>query len=190
MIRKSALILALVAATGTVCALGCKDKKKDTTDHSVKIETSQAQPAMPSYASFGAPMRLSDSQAVTISQVLATPGKFNGKYVRVSGTVDKVCEKKGCWLTLSDTTSAQTLFVKFADPEEGRLIPMEAAGKPAIIEGMVKVKMIPEADARHYAQDNNASDDEIARIVGSQKQVTITNGAARITGVQSASAAE
>jgi hypothetical protein len=189
MIRNSALVLALAA--GTVCAFGCKDKKKDDNTHSMKIETSQVQqPAAPSYVAYGAPMRLSDSQAVTISQVLATPGRYNGKYVRVSGTVDKVCPKKGCWLTLQDSTSPQTLFVKFADPEEGRLLPMDAAGKPAIVEGMVKVKMIAEADARHYAQDNNSSEEEIAKIVGPQKQVTITNGSARITGVESASASE
>jgi hypothetical protein len=185
MIRKTALTVALAAA---ICA-GCKDKKKDENNHSLKIETSQThQPVAPSYASFGAPMRLSDSQAVTISQVLATPGKYNGKYVRLSGSVEKVCQAKGCWLTLQDSTSPQTLFVKFPDPEQGRLIPMDAVGKPAIVEGMVKVKMIPEVEARHYAQDNHASEEEIAKIVGPQKQITITNGSARITGVESASA--
>src|SRR5437867_8897707 len=54
------------------------------------------------YASFGTPMKLSDADAVPVQKLLADPSGYDGKYVRVSGTVNNVCAKKGCWLTLHD----------------------------------------------------------------------------------------
>src|SRR4051812_4129957 len=135
-------------------------------------------------AAFGAPMKLTDDKAVPVETLLADPAKFDGKYVRITGTVNDVCPKKGCWLTLHDQKTNEDLFVKFPDPEEGRLIPMNATGKPAVIEGTVKVKEISESMARHYKEDKGAPREEIEKIKGPQKQVSITNGSAEVEGVQ------
>jgi hypothetical protein len=128
-------------------------------------------------------MKLTDAQTVSVDKLLASPAEYDGKYVRVSGQVSNVCPKKGCWLQLHDDKTNENLFVKFPDPEQGRLIPMDAVGKPAIVEGTVKVKEISEAMARHYKQDAGAPQAEIEKIVGPQKQISITNGSAQIAGV-------
>ena len=130
--RLAACVIALVGLSGCASqsdkstAAACCDPTKSTTP--VK------------YASFGTPMKLSDADAVPVQKLLAEPTAYDGKYVRVSGIVKNVCPKKGCWLTLHDEKTNQNLFVKFPDPEQGRLIPMDAVGKPAIVEGTVKVK--------------------------------------------------
>ncbi len=134
---------------------------------------------------FGQPAAdAADAPVVPVQTLLAEVDKYEGRFVRITGAVAEVCPKKGCWLKLGGAEEA--LFVKFTCPIDGRLIPTEAIGKTAIIEGTVKVKQISEAEARHYKEDAGASLEEIARIVGPQKQITVAAPAARIAGLAKA----
>lgn len=135
------------------------------------------------YTEFGKPMKLKDSDAVCIKTVLANPKAHDGKFFRVAGRVDSVCTKRGCWLRLGDGESKETLFIKFTCPVKGRLIPMDAVGKFAFIEGTLNIVEISEEEARHYKEDAGASKDEIAKIVGPQTSVRMSAPAARISGV-------
>jgi hypothetical protein len=128
-------------------------------------------------------MKLSDAQAVPVAKVLANPAAFEGKYVRLVGDVNKVCTRKGCWLEMADSRSHKPLFVKFTCPVEGRLIPMAAVGKPVVVEGTVMVKEISEADARHLKEESGAPAEEVAKITGPQKQITLAAPAARVAGL-------
>lgn len=135
------------------------------------------------YTDFGKPLKLKDSDAQCIKKVLADPKAHDGKFFRVTGKVDSVCAKRGCWLRLGDGESKETLFVKFICPVKGRLIPMDAVGKVALIEGTLNVVEISEEEARHYKEDAGASKEEIAKIVGPQLSVQMNAPAARIAGV-------
>lgn len=132
------------------------------------------------YVSYGEPMKLADKDAVPVATVLADPAKYEGKFVRLSGNVDKVCQAKGCWLEMADTHTKQAMFVKFTCPVEGRLIPLEAVGKPAVVEGYVQVKEISEDEARHLKEESGAPASEVAKIEGPQKQITLASPSARI----------
>ena len=135
-----------------------------------------------SYKHFGSPTPADAAPLVTVNQLMANPGNYDGKAARVSGTVAKVCAKKGCWLTLADADQ-EGLFVKFTCPIDGRLIPADAVGKQAIVHGTIRVKEITEEEARHYKEDAGASAEEIAKIVGPQKQVTVAAPSAEIAGL-------
>jgi len=163
---------------------GCQDSKTTSAgaQKKVKPEICEVEDSA-STASYGAPMKLKAADTVAVQTLLADPAAYDGKYVRVAGTVDKVCPKKGCWLQLHDAKANESLFVKFPDPAEGRLIPLDAVGKPVVVEGTVKVKEISEALARHYKQDAGAPQAEIEKINGPQKQISITNGSAQIAGI-------
>ena len=132
------------------------------------------------YASFGEAPKGGDVPVVAVDQLLAKVREYDGKYLRVTGRVSDVCAKKGCWLKLGD---GEALFVKFTCPVGERLIPKEAVGKAAEVEGTVKVTQISEAQARHFKEDAGASPEEIAKIVGPQKQVTVASPSARVAGV-------
>ena len=80
----------------------------------------------------------------------------------------------------------ETVFVKFTCPFKDRLIPMEAVGKRALVEGTLQVEDISEEQARHYKEAAGASPDEIAKIVGPQKTVRMTSRSARIAGLEPA----
>lgn len=173
--RKSMISVCVVVAA---VAVGCaKDSKTGAA-------AKDAQPVVKSsggYVNIGEPLTLGNATPVPVSAVLANPSEFAGKPIRIVGTVDSVCEKKGCWITMAGTGQKEELFVKFTcSAEGGRIVPMEAKGRQAIVEGTVTVKEISEADARHYAEDEGASKEAIAKIVGPQKQISVSSPAVQI----------
>ena len=82
-----------------------------------------------------APSRLED--------VLARPEP--GKQVRLEGTIEKVCQSKGCWLELKQGT--QSIHVTFAG--YSFFVPKDSAGKPVVLEGRVVVKEPKAAEVEH-----------------------------------------
>jgi Domain of unknown function (DUF4920) len=135
------------------------------------------------YASFGEPMKMTGAKPVQLAKVLSNRDAYNGKTLRVEGTVAEVCAKKGCWLSMKDGPSDETMFVKFTCPVDGRLIPQDAVGHKVIVEGTVTVEEITEDEARHYAEDRGSTPEEIASIVGPQKRVRMASPCARIEGI-------
>lgn len=180
-ILRAALSLSIIGVIG-----GCASKEKplygNSTEHAQAQPPRQSMPAA-KYTSYGEPMKLSDSAAVPVSTVLANPATYEGKYVRLAGSVTKVCQSKGCWLEMADPTTRQTLFVKFTCPVEGRLIPMDAMNKPVVVEGYVKVTEISEQDARHLKEESGARPEDVAKIKGPQKQITLASPAAQVAGL-------
>jgi hypothetical protein len=55
----------------------------------------------------------------------------------------------------------------------GFFVPKDISGKTIIAEGLVTEEIIPEEDARHYAEDAGKSKAEVKKIKGNQKQITM-----------------
>jgi hypothetical protein len=137
-------------------------------------------------ATYGPAQKLSAADEVPVSKVLASPEQYKDKYVRLTGKVSGVCPKRGCWIRVAGDANAQAgndVFVKFRDPPEGRLIPMEAQGHDVTVEGTIKMGMMSEAMARHFKEDAGAPQEEIDKIVGPQKQIVIAGPAVAIEGI-------
>ncbi|MBL1214457.1 MAG: DUF4920 domain-containing protein [Ignavibacteriae bacterium] len=78
---------------------------------------------------------ITEKETTKISTILETPEKYDGKVVKVEGTVVNVCESRGCWIEISSDKEYQTIKVKVDD---GVIVfPMEAKGKPAVVQGEV-----------------------------------------------------
>jgi hypothetical protein len=133
-----------------------------------------------SYKNYGEPPRMTDADNRSAADVLKDIPAFEGKSVRLTGVVTGVCKKKGCWIKMSSEGSPLNVFVHFTCPVEGRLIPMEARGKPVIVEGKIKVKEISEADARHIAEEEGLSAEQVQAIAGPQKQIELEGPTALI----------
>ena len=132
------------------------------------------------WTAFGEKMKLTGDKAICAGEILADAAKYAGKSIRVCGMVDEVCARKGCWIRLTGPGADEALFVKFTCPVEGRLVPMEAQGRLAIVEGTLEVNEISEEMARHYAEEGKAPAAEVAKIVGPQKQIQLNSPAAKI----------
>ena len=104
----------------------------------------------PGPGKYGAP--LSNAEAIAAKTVIADPQKWNDKDVKLTGKVSGVCQKKGCWMTLtSGEPEAPSVRISFKD--YGFFVPKDCMGKTATVEGHLMVKTIPVAEAQHYADD-------------------------------------
>ena len=126
--------------------------------------------------------RLDDAKTLPVAKLLTDVEAHEGKYVRVSGTIDAVCERRGCWLLMSDDEAE--LFVKFTCPIEGRLIPEAVVGHEAVVEGTLNVREISEDMARHLEGEAGATPEEVDAIVGPQRQVSLASPAALVKAME------
>jgi hypothetical protein len=80
---------------------------------------------------------------------------------KVMGTVETVCQKKGCWMTMN-VGHGETMRITFKD--YGFFVPKDCSGKTVIVEGMAYRQVTPVEELRHYAEDEGKSAEEIAAI--------------------------
>jgi len=164
---------------------GCAGRTvQATTPAPTVAEAQAADEAMP----FGEPF--TDRELATVDAASPDAAAHDGRVVRVRGIVADVCAKRGCWMTLASADPGQPIFVKFTCPIDGRLIPMQAIGKPAIVEGTLTQKQVSEAYARHLKEDAGASEEEIAAIVGPQQMWFVAAPAARVYDLNTAETGE
>ena len=104
---------------------------------------------------FGKP--LAGLAAVPLADVLAKPE--NGRAVRLEGTIERVCQNKGCWLELKQ--QASSVHVTFEN--YGFFVPKDAMGKPVVLEGRVIVKE-PDADRVEHVKSEGAGETAGAKV--------------------------
>lgn len=110
---------------------------------------------------FGAPF--GDTRTVVLADALAKPETFKDAAVRLEGTITDVCQKEGCWLVITDGTRSMRIHMK----GHAFAVPKDISGRKVVVEGMVEVKTIPEAMARHLAEESKSGPDP-ATIKGDQ----------------------
>lgn len=115
---------------------------------------------------FGAGVTL--PEAAPLERVVAEPGAFAGRPVRVDGRIKDVCRKKGCWMVLSD--GEREVRVRFKD--YAFFVPRDASGRTVVVQGEVKAEEISEEVARHYAEEGG-DPERAAEIHGPQRVVSI-----------------
>ncbi|HEY3351192.1 MAG TPA: DUF4920 domain-containing protein [Thermoanaerobaculia bacterium] len=113
---------------------------------------------------FGAP--LGDSPKVALADLVKDPAAFSGKTVKTEGTVSSVCQEKGCWMVLK--AGDQSVRVRFKD--YAFFVPKDSAGATAVLEGVFIVKTVPEATAKHYAEETPGG--RPGDIKGDQKELS------------------
>ncbi len=84
--------------------------------------------------------------------------------IKVKGTIDGVCQAKGCWMNIVSDTNKEDdgIFVKFKD--YGFFMPLDASGNTAIMRGRAYKEETTVDELRHYAEDEGKSAEEIAAI--------------------------
>jgi hypothetical protein len=132
---------------------------------------------------FGGDMQGDVKDAIPVETVLGNLSTYTDQLIRVRGTVVEVCKPKGCWVTLGDPGAPErgVLFVKFVCPiDDTRLVPIDAAGSFAVVEGKLEQIEISEDFARHLAADAGKTQAEIEKIVGPQPLIRLSSPAAEI----------
>ncbi|HIE72570.1 MAG TPA: DUF4920 domain-containing protein [Planctomycetes bacterium] len=90
---------------------------------------------------------------LTLKQVMANPGQYIGKPVRMQAQITAVCQSKGCWMHLGKqlANGNPPVMVKFKD--YGFFMPKDASGRLAVVEGQLAFKQETVAETKHYLED-------------------------------------
>jgi len=102
--------------------------------------------------------------ATEIAEMLKSPEKFTGKPVRLTGEIQEICQKKGCWMTLGK--QEPPVFVKFKD--YAFFMPKDGSGRTAIVEGTLSMKQESVAETKHYLEDAGKHE-EAAKVTEGRK---------------------
>jgi hypothetical protein len=96
------------------------------------------------------------AEPTPIATLLAKPEGFVGQKVRVDGVITGVCEKRGCWMQVTDPDTGQGVRIKV---EDGVIVfPYESMGHRAAAEGTFEaVKLTPEQVAARAAAAKEAA---------------------------------
>lgn len=82
-------------------------------------------------ANFGAVV--DKTKLVDVTDILAKPQNYLQQQVTVKGTVEAVCQKKGCWMQLAADANQPTFRIKVKDGD--MVFPVSAKGKTAYASG-------------------------------------------------------
>ena len=78
--------------------------------------------------------------------------------MRVSGTVDSVCQKMGCWMVLADGDKNARILMK----DHAFTVPMDCKGRKAEVEGTLTAKTFTEDQVKHLEQDGGGDPSKVS----------------------------
>lgn len=88
---------------------------------------------------------------------------------KVRGTVESVCQAKGCWMNIISANNGEKMMVRFKD--YGFFMPKDIAGREVIINGYAFYEVTSVEELRHYAEDAGKTQAEIAMITQPAKKL-------------------
>ena len=157
-------------ALPTMLAFGaCQSPMAGSATTSHEATSMEVPASFPGWDSFGEDFIFEPKadNTVTFSDVAANSDSYDGKTIRMTATIDEVCQTKGCWMTFSD--GENEMRVKFKN--YAFFMPMDSMGRTAVIEGEFNVKMVPADEAAHYLEDAGKPE-EAALITEDQLSMT------------------
>jgi hypothetical protein len=91
------------------------------------------------------------SQPLTAEEAIAKfkASKAASSAVLVKAKVEKVCQKKGCWMTVVAKPKEMRIIFK----DYGFFVPFTLSGKQVLAEGKVTEKQLTLEETKHFAED-------------------------------------
>ena len=108
--------------------------------------------------------RIEAQRALTLDQLMKAVQK-NDKALpmeaKVTGQVQAVCQKKGCWMKM-DPPNAKPMRITFKD--YGFFVPKDLAGRSVVMQGRLYHDTVSVKARRHFARDEGKSEEAIKNI--------------------------
>ncbi|MCB9638878.1 MAG: DUF4920 domain-containing protein [Myxococcales bacterium] len=99
--------------------------------------------------SYGTPVQAS-VESVTLASLMKAPAKYKGRFVSVTAKIHDACQKKGCWMMLSE--KGQFMRVRFKGYKF--FVPTNSKGYIATVVGTARKAMLPAHIVKHYAEES------------------------------------
>lgn len=138
----------------------------------------------PANAFFGT--EITEDGAIEIAGLKEKMAGADSMNLKLTATIDEVCQAKGCWMTLQNGEEA--MRVTFRD--YGFFVPKDAMGKTVVVEGTAYMDTTSVADLKHYAEDAGKTQEEIDAITEPEIDLVFVADGVIIKDYQVAEAAE
>lgn len=155
-------LIVLIAVYSFSCCSG--ETKEESTDDG--MHKTAVQPTS-STGNFGA--IITDDDVVTATELPALLEGTESVETKLIGDIDAVCQMSGCWMDVA-IGDGEIVHVTFKD--DAFLMPKDAAGKTAIVEGIGSYEEIPVSMLKHLAEDEGKSQEEIDAITEPKMEYT------------------
>ena len=133
-----------------------------------KGEVIVAEEGVAKVVSFGE--KIDQQNVISYDALLTQFGESDSLRTKVMGTVEGVCQAKGCWMNIvSESPDKPSMFVKFKD--YGFFMPKDISGKKVIMDGYAFKEVTPVDELRHYAEDEGKSQAEIEAITKPKEEL-------------------
>ncbi len=133
-----------------------------------KGEIVEAEDGVAKVVSFGE--KIDQKNVIAYDDLLTKIASTDSLRTKVVGTVEGVCQAKGCWMNIvSEKPDQPAMFVKFKD--YGFFMPKDISGKKVIMDGYAFKEVTPVDELRHYAEDEGKSAEEIALITEPKEEL-------------------
>lgn len=148
-------VLSILAITGALVACNNAQEAENT----AAVEPNATEETVVEYEYFGDTTMTADG-AIPSTELLAYMGDADEMDVKVSGTINEVCQKKGCWMNVK-LNDESTMHVSY---DYEFLLPLNSAGQEIIMQGTAFYDTISVDHLRHLAEDAGKSEEEINSI--------------------------
>ena len=173
-------INAIIVACAIVFS-ACSNETNNTEESTSQDETQTE--VEPKLAWFGE--KINADGAAPASEVLVQLNGVDSVRTRIKGTIEKVCQVKGCWMTMK-VNDEQSMHVSFKD--YGFFVPKDIDGKESIIEGYAYIETMTVDELKHYAEDEGKSQEEIDAITEPETKLSFVADGVVVEGYEIASA--
>lgn len=160
---------AAVEEIGSECVYDDADSTRACPHHDA---SEPAKPVDRDAGHFGAPFEVATT--TSLSDAIATVDERAGAPVRVSGTITKVCKRKGCWMVVAEGDAmARVLFKDY-----GFTVPTDSQSRHAEVEGVLKTRTFTKKQARHLEEDGGGNP---SAVKGAKTEYVLTATGVRIS---------
>lgn len=133
-------------------AVACQNAPQHTTQK-------EADKIVPPTGNFG--VEVSRDNAMHADGIPALFTSSDSVEATIFGKISASCKHSGCWMDL-DMGNGDAIHITFID--ESFTIPLDAAGKNAVAEGIAIRELIPVEKLQNYAREDGKSEEEVAAI--------------------------
>jgi hypothetical protein len=106
--------------------------------------------------------------AIPAAELMALMGEATEKDAKIVGTIEEVCQKKGCWMKV-DLGNGEKMRITFRD--YAFFVPKDASGREVILDGTAMIEETSMESLRHFAEDAGKSKEEIEAITEGTKEL-------------------
>jgi len=153
--------LALLISISTILSCSQQAPKQDANNSNTAVDS-----AIINQQYFGD--KITADSAKPVSELKNLIAENKQLTVKLTGKVEGVCQKKGCWMNLKNE-NGEKLRVTFKDYKF--FVPKDCAGKTAFIQGVASTEETSVEELQEFAKDAGKSKEEIAAIKEPKKEL-------------------